>query len=80
MTKVMKSAYSGGGFRWILVDEQNHQPVMKYFKYLDRIGRAPNTLKSYVCHLKVYWVFLHDVGLSYHERLIWINLPGLLLG
>ncbi|PPQ49276.1 transposase [Paenibacillus peoriae] len=69
MIKVMKFAYHRGGYRWVLVDKQNQmiQPVMKYIKYLDRMGRAPNTLKSYVYHLKLYWVFLHDVGLSYHE-------------
>ncbi|WP_338134163.1 site-specific integrase [Brevibacillus laterosporus] len=42
-------------------------PVAKYIKYLDNIGKAENTLKSYCYHLKLYFQFLEECGLRYHE-------------
>nr|WP_272949963.1 site-specific integrase [Brevibacillus laterosporus] len=52
-------------------------------KYLDNIGKAENTLKSYCYHLKLYFQFLEEYGLSYQEvnldilaRFIgWLRIP-----
>lgn len=42
--------------RYLLIDKGGFPviPVAKYIKYLDNIGKAENTLKSYCYHLKLY--------------------------
>lgn len=42
-------------------------PVMKYIKYLDNIGKADNTLKSYCYHLKLYFEYLGQIETSYKD-------------
>ncbi|WP_413783533.1 site-specific integrase [Peribacillus muralis] len=34
-------------------------------KYLDNLAKAPNTLRSYCYHLKLYFEYLDSSGLSY---------------
>ncbi|WP_046227319.1 tyrosine-type recombinase/integrase [Paenibacillus dauci] len=68
MNQVIKIPY-GGESRWVVVDEHQQMinPIMKYIKYLDQIGRSANTLKSYAYQLKVYWDFLKDIQQSYEN-------------
>ena len=55
--------------RYLLIDEINRPvvPVVKYLKYLDNIGKAENTLKSYCHHLKFYFQFLKEKDRGYKE-------------
>lgn len=68
MNQVITIPY-GEGSRWVVVDEHHPMinPIMKYIKYLDQIGRSANTLKSYAYQLKVYWDFLKDIQQSYEN-------------
>ncbi|WP_017815163.1 tyrosine-type recombinase/integrase [Paenibacillus shenyangensis] len=68
MNQVIKIPYEGES-RWIVVDkhQQMIKPIMKYIKYLDQIGRAANTLKSYAYQLKIYWDFLMDIQQNYES-------------
>ncbi|SFM02677.1 Site-specific recombinase XerD [Gracilibacillus orientalis] len=47
--------------RWIVLNEKREPitPIMKYIKYKDSLGKAPNTLKTYCYHLKLYWEYLY---------------------
>ncbi|GGA90545.1 site-specific integrase [Ornithinibacillus halotolerans] len=55
--------------RYLLIDKRGYPviPVAKYIKYLDNIGKAENTLKSYCYHLKLYFQFLEESRLRYQE-------------
>jgi len=55
--------------RYLLIDNGGYPvtSVAKYIKYLDNIGKAENTLKSYCYHLKLYFQFLEECGLEYQE-------------
>lgn len=53
--------------RYILVDKSGQPviPVARFLKYLDNLAKAPNTLRSYCYHLKLYFEYLDSSGLSY---------------
>lgn len=34
------------------------EPVSRYIRYLENLQRSPNTIRSYLGHLKLYWEFL----------------------
>jgi len=55
--------------RFLLIDNGGYPvtSVAKYIKYLDNIGKAESTLKSYCYHLKLYFQFLEECGLEYQE-------------
>lgn len=56
-----------GKTRYMLLDSDGSPiiPVIKYLKYLDDIGRAPNTLKTYCYHMKLYFEYLNETDQSY---------------
>jgi integrase/recombinase XerD len=58
-----------GKKRYLLIDGNNKPvvPVLKYLKYLDNIGKAENTLKSYCHHLKFYFQFLNEKEKEYRD-------------
>ena len=45
---------------YILLDSQYKMviPVMEFIKYLDNTGKAPNTIKTYCYHLKLFYEFI----------------------
>lgn len=45
---------------YILLDNEFNvvKNVLKYIKYLDNTGKAPNTIKTYCYHLKLFYEFL----------------------
>jgi integrase/recombinase XerD len=49
---------------YILVDDEYRivDKVMKYIKFLDNTGKAPNTIKAYAYHLKLYFEYLKQIG------------------
>ncbi|MGG1442467.1 transposase [Brevibacillus laterosporus] len=49
--------------RYLLIDKGGY-PVILVAKYLDNIGKAENTLKSYCYHLKLYFQFLKECGVD----------------
>lgn len=55
--------------RYVVVDEIGEMiiPVVRYLKYLDAIGRARNTLRSYAHSLSLYFTYLAQQNLDYQE-------------
>ncbi|MFC3748705.1 tyrosine-type recombinase/integrase [Paenibacillus sp. GCM10012306] len=55
--------------RYMLLDSHGNPiiPAIKYLKYLDDIGRRPNTLKTYCYHLKLYFEFLKEAEQLYTD-------------
>ncbi|KAM3114044.1 tyrosine-type recombinase/integrase [Phormidesmis sp. 146-33] len=47
---------------WLLLgdDWMPVEPVSRYIRYLENLQRSPNTIRSYLGHLKLYWEFLSD--------------------
>ena len=75
----------GGKTRYMLIDENSQPivPVIKYLKYLDNVGKAENTLKSYCHQLKFYFQFLKEKEREYKdvdldllaEFVLWLRNP-----
>jgi Site-specific recombinase XerD len=61
--------------RYMLLDESGmpNIPAMEYLKYLDNIGKSSNTLKTYCYSLKLYFEYLHEINVNYHN----VNLNSL---
>src|SRR6266567_6057186 len=55
--------------RYVVVDECGNLvvPVARYLKYLDAIGRARNTLRSYAHSLSLYFTYLAQQNLDYQH-------------
>jgi integrase/recombinase XerD len=66
--------------RYIVVDESGNLviPVVRYLKYLDAIGRARNTLRSYAQSLSLYFTYLAQQDLDY-QRVTLDDLGGFVL-
>lgn len=54
---------------YILLDEEFNviKNVLRYIKFLDNTGKAPNTIKSYCYHLKLFYKFLSQSNLSLED-------------
>lgn len=54
------------GTRYILLDDEYLliDLVCRYLKFMDNIGKSPNTLKNYAFHLKTYYEYLKIVGVN----------------
>src|SRR5438067_5666474 len=68
--------------RYVVMDEEGKLvgPIVQYLKYLDRIGSARNTLRSYAAALRLYWEFLSQEQLEAElarDRWDARNIPGL---
>src|SRR6266478_6496858 len=72
--------------RYVVIDEEGRLvvPVVHYLKYLDRIGSARNTLRSYAAALRLYWEFLSQEQLDWQQItlddlsrfVLWLKLPS----
>jgi integrase/recombinase XerD len=72
--------------RYVVIDENGElvEPVVRYLKYLDRIGSARQTLRSYAMALRLYWEFLLQEHLSWQQVtlddlsrfVLWLKLPS----
>jgi integrase/recombinase XerD len=72
--------------RYVVVDEEGRlvEPVVRYLKYLDRIGSARHTLRSYATALRLYWEFLSQERLDWQhvtlealsQFVLWLKLPS----
>ncbi|PGF05949.1 transposase [Bacillus pseudomycoides] len=69
MIKVQSIITSSGEERWIVLNKNGDPiiPIMKFIKYKDALGKAPNTLKTYCYHLKLFWGFLNEKNKDYTE-------------
>ncbi len=72
--------------RYVVIDDQGTviEPIVRYLKYLDRIGAARNTLHSYATALKHYWQYLAQEALDWQQVtlddlarfVLWLKLPS----
>src|SRR5450631_956681 len=72
--------------RYVVVDEEGKlvMPIVHYLKYLDRIGSARQTLRSYATALRLYWEFLSQEHLDWQHMTLddlsrfvfWLKLPS----
>ena len=55
--------------RYVVIDENGNLiiPVVRYLKYLDAIGQARNTLRSYAQSLSLYFTYLAQQELDYQH-------------
>src|SRR6266702_1433631 len=71
--------------RYVVIDDEGVlvEPIVLYLKYLDRIGAARNTLRSYATVLKQYWEYLSEQKLEWQQItlddlsqfVLWLKLP-----
>lgn len=54
---------------YILLDKNFDvvEPVKGYIKYLDNTGKAPNTIKTYCYHLKLFYEFMSQRGIGLED-------------
>jgi len=54
---------------YVVIDDEGMliEPVVRYLKYLDRIGAARNTLRSYATVLMQYWEYLSQQQLDWQQ-------------
>jgi integrase/recombinase XerD len=66
--------------RYVVVDERGELivPVIHYLKYLNAIGRARNTLRSYAQSLSLYFTYLTQQHLDY-QKITLDDLGGFIL-
>src|SRR2546426_9446730 len=72
--------------RYVVIDENGElvEPIVRYLKYLDRIGSARQTLRSYATALRQYWEFLLQEQLDWQRItlddlsrfVLWLKLPS----
>ena len=43
------------------------KPVKAYFKFLYNKGKSPNTIITYCYHLKLYFEYLQEIGITYDQ-------------
>ena len=71
--------------RYVVIDAEGNlvEPIVQYLKYLDRIGSARQTLRSYASNLRLYWEFLLQQELDWRQITLdelarfvtWLKLP-----
>jgi len=66
--------------RYVVIDNSGNLvvPVIRYLKYLDAIGRARNTLRSYAQGLSLYFTYLTQQDLDY-QQVTFDDLAGFVL-
>jgi len=54
---------------YVVIDDEGMliEPIVRYLKYLDRIGAARNTLRSYATVLMQYWEYLSQQQLDWQQ-------------
>lgn len=72
--------------RYVVIDDEGAlvEPIGQYLKYLDRVGAARNTLRSYATALRLYWQYLMQQELDWQQVtldhlaqfVVWLKLPS----
>ena len=54
---------------WLVLDDSYEpvQPILSYLKFLQDVGRSPNTIRATAHHLKQFWEYLRDGHLCWTE-------------
>ena len=67
--RVVEVEKQDGQRRYVVIDEAGVlvEPIVRYLKYLDCIGSARQTLRSYAYSLKQYWEYLTQQHLNWQE-------------
>ena len=60
--KVQKIRFTSGRYTWIVIGENYLpiKPITGFIRYLNNIGKSPNTIRAYANHLKLYWEYLTE--------------------
>lgn len=84
--RVVEIEKQDGQRRYVVIDEKGElvEPVVRYLKYLDCIGSARQTLRSYAYALKHYWEYLTQQHLNWQQVtlddlsrfVLWLKLPS----
>lgn len=84
--RVIEIQRQDGQRRYVVIDEEGLlvEPIVRYLKYLDGIGSARQTLRSYAYSLKQYWEYLVQEHLDWHQVtlddlsrfILWLKLPS----
>src|SRR4051812_42205304 len=84
--RVVEIETRDGQRRYVVIDEVGSLvgPVVRYLKYLDCIGSARQTLRSYAYSLKLYWEFVQQQQLDWQQVtldnfsrfVLWLKLPS----
>ena len=55
--------------RYVVINDTGEivDPIVRYLKYLDRLGSARQTLRSYASALRLYWDFLGQQHLDWQQ-------------
>lgn len=71
--------------RYVVIDAAGVlvEPIVRYLKYLDHIGSARHTLRSYAFALKLYWEYVTEQHLDWQhvslddlaQFVLWLKLP-----
>src|SRR3989440_2581830 len=72
--------------RYVVIDDAGRlvEPVARYLKYLDCIGSARHTLRSYAHNLRLYWEYITQQHLDWQQVtlddlsrfVLWLKLPS----
>src|SRR5258708_27423464 len=72
--------------RYVGIDDEGVlvKPIVQYLKYLEHVGAARNTLRSYATALRLYWQYLMQQGLDWQQItldhlaqfIVWLKLPS----
>ncbi len=84
--RVVEVEKQDGQRRYVVIDEAGVlvEPIVRYLKYLDCIGSARQTLRSYAYSLKQYWEYLTQQQLNWQQMtlddlsrfVLWLKLPS----
>jgi integrase/recombinase XerD len=84
--RVIEIQTSQDAKRYVVIDDAGEfiVPIVQYLKYLDRIGSARQTLRSYAAALRLYWNFLSQEQLDWQHItlddlsrfVLWMKLPS----
>lgn len=84
--RVVEIKIQDGQHRYVVIDEDGGlvEPIVRYLKYLDCIGSARQTLRSYAYSLKHYWEYLKEQQLNWQQVtlddfsrfVLWLKLPS----
>jgi integrase/recombinase XerD len=84
--RVIEIQTSQDAKRYVVIDDAGEfiVPIVQYLKYLDRIGSARQTLRSYAAALRLYWKFLSQEQLDWQHItlddlslfVLWLKLPS----
>jgi integrase/recombinase XerD len=84
--RVVEIERQDGQRRYVVIDEDGGlvEPIVRYLKYLDCVGSARQTLRSYAYSLKHYWEYLTQQQLDWQQVtlddlsrfVLWLKLPS----